>query len=414
MSEWKGKDIEQLFRNAAGQQEFEYNEAAWQQMEELLDARKRRRRFFLWWWRALGLLLLSAVMLLAVRQWIEKPKLHNVAAVWKPLDEQPLPKEEKNANTTTETASGMPWHASGKNSQDAPTETASKEEAAGTPSGEGPLTRAKRTQASDYAGPVRLERLSRANEPDDVDWQTKVHFGRERLSGVLLPSLPMPLLLNNAQPLLLPLPPLLPASEEPASNTDRELYLSLLAGGQLTSVGFHDFAQLNAQFGLELEYRLGTRLGLSIGGQYLRLDYRAGEGAYRPPKGFWTRKIAPQSTFGHCKVLEIPLNVNYHWQLNSGAAMRFSAGASSLMVFQQRYYYQYDLPDDDLIRKWKSKQFKSYWFSLATLSVGYELPLTAKTKLTVAPYLQLPLSGVGHGNVRLYAAGIAARFGWKL
>ena len=210
--------------------------------------------------------------------------------------------------------------------------------------------------------------------------------------------------------------PELPAlsSQEHELDANKGFYLAVTAAGELTSIGPDDFAQLNSKFGLGLEYRFGSKLGIASGINYMRLDYRAGEGEYIPPKGFWTRKIAPQSTIGHCDILELPLSLNYHGELESGAGVSFSAGLSSLLIFRQRYYYQYDLADDDLIRKWKSNELKSYWLSLGSVSVGYDLPLSAKTRLNIAPYMQFPLTGIGHGNVQLYSAGIAARLGWKL
>jgi hypothetical protein len=40
------------------------------------------------------------------------------------------------------------------------------------------------------------------------------------------------------------------------------------------------------------------------------------------------------------------------------------------------------------------------------LSAGYEKKLSSKIFLTAEPYLNLPLTGIGYGKVKLYSAGI--------
>ena len=416
MPDWTDKDMEQLFRKAAGQQEFEYNDAAWQDMEHLLDVRKRRRRFFFWWWRVLGLLLLVGMTGLGIYLFSDGSGNKPVAS----LSNQGaditarLPKDKAAARDVAEADNLQNTN----RLQDAPDEPVLKEEVNGSKfrvsATKGASDPVGQTQADHAAGTPTPEFSSRAKEPGEPDLKANAVSEKVHLSGFLLPVLPMRML--DAAP---PVPALNAAfsvdtAQEDGQDGFKGMYLALVAGGELTSVGPDDFAQLNAKFGLGAEYRISASLGIATGVNYLRLDYRAGEGEYTPPKGFWTRKIAPQSTTGRCDILELPLSLNYHRQLKSGAGLRVSAGLSSLLMLRQRYYYQYDLPDDDLIRKWKSNELNSYWFSLGTLSLGYDVPVSTSTSISIVPYMQFPVKGIGHGNVRLYSAGIAASFGWRL
>ncbi|MAT56067.1 MAG: hypothetical protein CMN32_16470 [Saprospirales bacterium] len=422
MPDWTDKDMEQLFRSAAGQQEFEYKDAAWQQMEQLLDARKRRRRFIFWWWRGLGLLLFVAMLGLGIYHFVgagrEKPGLPAADALTGSAASH-LPKESTNEIEHTDLGHETEKLQNTNNHrQAAPSGPALKEEATGSRFGvsarPGIPAPAGHTQADAATGILPPELDNRAKESVVADQKANAASGKVLLPGVLIPYLPMAELpVEFTVPELNPELPAL-SSQEHELDANKGFYLAVTAAGELTSIGPDDFAQLNSKFGLGLEYRFGSKLGIASGINYMRLDYRAGEGEYIPPKGFWTRKIAPQSTIGHCDILELPLSLNYHGELESGAGVSFSAGLSSLLIFRQRYYYQYDLADDDLIRKWKSNELKSYWLSLGSVSVGYDLPLSAKTRLNIAPYMQFPLTGIGHGNVQLYSAGIAARLGWKL
>ncbi|NJL74404.1 MAG: hypothetical protein HC892_04505 [Saprospiraceae bacterium] len=48
MPDWTPKDIDHLFKVGSEQYNFEYNPAAWAQMEALLD--RDRRKKLIWWW----------------------------------------------------------------------------------------------------------------------------------------------------------------------------------------------------------------------------------------------------------------------------------------------------------------------------------------------------------------------------
>lgn len=410
--------MEQLFRKAAGKQEFEYNDAAWQQMEQLLDARRRRRRIFFWWWRGTGMLLFVAMLGLGIYHFAGEGtsdvphKTQGVSIPAAPYVPEEPPTSLGQNNTTNESEALQDAR---NHRQVAPVSTdeemVSQFRVSAISGMPGAASLTQQGLASGYLAPELDKRVS---EPDALDQQSNAASEKVLLSGVLIPHLPMKALEIEAS-----LPELNPefpphAGRNAVHDAVSGFYLALAAGGELNSIGPDDFSSLNAWFGLGLEYRINPKWGVASGINYMRLDYRAGEGEYLPPKGFWTRKIAPQSTIGHCNILELPLRLYYHTELESGAGFSLSAGLSSLLIFRQRYYYQYDLADDDLIRKWKSNQLKTYWLSLGSLSVGYDLPLNSKTRLEIAPYLQLPITGIGHGNVQLYGAGIAARLGWKL
>lgn len=143
------------------------------------------------------------------------------------------------------------------------------------------------------------------------------------------------------------------------------------------------------------------------------MNYVAGKGEYMPPYGFWTRRIAPESTRGLCNMLEIPVLLKYYPGGYSGKGFFVSAGASSYVFLMEEYWYEYAAEDPDLIRWWQTGKDQAHWFAFGQLAAGYQASLSKRWALQVEPYLQIPFSGVGHGQVEIYSLGINARLLWK-
>jgi len=51
------KEFDELFREGASMQQFEYNEAAWNKMEDMLDNDDKNRRFAIWAFVLVGIVL---------------------------------------------------------------------------------------------------------------------------------------------------------------------------------------------------------------------------------------------------------------------------------------------------------------------------------------------------------------------
>ncbi|MCK5102925.1 MAG: hypothetical protein KAR17_08920 [Cyclobacteriaceae bacterium] len=49
-----------------------------------------------------------------------------------------------------------------------------------------------------------------------------------------------------------------------------------------------------------------------------------------------------------------------------------------------------------------------YWFGILNMAVSYEHILTNEWSYMVGPYVNLPLTGIGHGNVELRSFGTRA------
>ncbi len=423
MPELSDKDFEELFRRAASEEQFPYDPDAWRQMEAMLDRRRRRRRL-LWWFRfGLGAFLLLALLWLlwpgkiadqGAETWPAQPATHS---------KEPPTASRPESRPHEEPASPFSPPTSADEPADKPTDHVSKEvhsngrtSTSARGSGINPVAAERAGAPVPEEAPAVLEAVTMpASDSSTIATERALHAP---------PALPLwsltPLICCQQPPELgLVLPDI--ASSPPADSSIDEQpvldagpwTLSLLGGGELISIGRNDYDRSNYRIGIGIERRYADRYGISLGAHYVRFNYVADAGEYTPPKGFWTRKIAPVRTFGHCAMLEIPLELHYYHPLDGGSRLQLAAGLVSFIMVKQRYYYMYDQPDPDLIRKWKTDKADDYLLSAAVLSAGFQIPLRRHLSLGIVPYAQLPLAGIGHGKVKLYSAGLALQLGWS-
>ncbi len=402
MSDWSKKDLDQLFQQGMEQDHFEYNPAAWEQMEALLERDRRRRRAIIWWWSGA-----AALLLITVGLWflVQNPVLEKA----KPTTESSLPQATQNEPEETQAEPGS-TDLNLKIYQEI-----NKNKNAQTP--------IKPDVSKDKSRQSKLPVVLRESEPEVTPFSEKLNSGTKNnatqepeISLVnaelgLLPALELEVV-QSLNKITIHLPEAPPT--DVAETIKSEFVLGLRGAGELTSVGPDDFSRRSWNAGIFAEYRLAGKYSLGLGANFIRNQYRAGAGEYVPEYGFWTRGIAPTSTEGMCDIIELPLQMSFFPKGYRQNGVFFNGGITSYIMLREDYYYHYDTYDPDLVRWWATDETTEYWFGIAQFSVGYHKMLGNKTSLQFSPYLQVPLSGVGHGHVRLYSIGTSLKFNLHL
>lgn len=202
------------------------------------------------------------------------------------------------------------------------------------------------------------------------------------------------------------------AAPAKSSNTDSEvlsrLGIALLAGPDLSMAGsISGFYDPGYTIGFMAEYKLSNRLSIRGGLQRSEVRYTAGSNEYTPPAGYWTNGIVADHTTAECLILDIPLSFKYEVVSFSGSALYATGGVSSYIMLNETYRYDYDYGNNqpELVQEWSENTGTSHWFSNAMVSIGYEINLRQNWSIRAEPYLKLPISEVGWGNVELYSTG---------
>ncbi len=447
------KEFERLFQKGSEQYDFEYNPEAWSQMEKLLDAQKRQKAIF-WWSRTAGIVLLLAVFVwLVLAQMFEdtpkngldparEDKTGTIPDYQRIVTETPdlrqmdsgdlrVKSDQDKRNREAEYRQISEGVYIDQQTSISSQETAQIEILIAREDVVSDDDRA--TDAlSEYSSEVQIEEAGRQRiHPDDIQ---KFSDELENSSQVKENSLPGPLtsdnrtgiaslpleqlsrgkileIVNSIAPSIIPFPAL-PGNLEEAKTAS--LFLGLNMAPTVSSAGSMGFKDWDWRIGLSGSYLLSNHIGLGIGLLYVRDSYEAGKYDYAPSYGFWTDRVAPELTTAMCDILEIPLFISIYPSGISHSGFFGSAGISSLIMMREAYYYHYEDPQPNYIKYWRGNMDNQDWFSMMEFSIGYRWNLSGRHSISLSPYIQLPIRGIGHGNVKLYALGVNAGYGFGL
>jgi hypothetical protein len=109
-----------------------------------------------------------------------------------------------------------------------------------------------------------------------------------------------------------------------------------------------------------------------------------------------------------CRVLDIPLNLNYQLFKKGNNSLSLNTGLSSYFMLNEKYKY---INNDGLGNKSVSTleivNKNRHPFGVANLSISLNRQVTSQLSVGVQPFLKIPLTGVGYHNTKLRSTGVA-------
>ena len=191
------------------------------------------------------------------------------------------------------------------------------------------------------------------------------------------------------------------------------LYAGLLAAPDLSTVKFQSMKGVGTTFSLLLGYQFNKKWAVETGISVDRKRY------YTNAEYFNTSKVPPgairpgwdlKNLDGTCYMWEIPINVRYNFSQNEKSKWFATAGLSTYLMTREDYNYNYDWyyqgQSGNSNKNWDWRTPSNYWFSIINLSAGYEHRLGGIGNLRIEPYLRIPLSGLGTGQLNILSAGL--------
>jgi len=194
-------------------------------------------------------------------------------------------------------------------------------------------------------------------------------------------------------------PPVVKASSSP-------WFLGFGYGPDVSLVGFSEVTKPGTNLSILLEYQLNRRWSINSGITYSKKNYKAKGEDYHPPKGFWDYGVVPDMTDATCEVIDIPINIRYYFRPAKSNRLFASTGLSTYLMLTEDYKYQYGRDDPQhLVLSWSGKNENQHYFAIYNLSVGYQRSMGKQWFLEIEPFVKLPLTGVGFGEVDLWSTG---------
>ncbi|MEO8108919.1 MAG: hypothetical protein ABI594_02755 [Ginsengibacter sp.] len=183
--------------------------------------------------------------------------------------------------------------------------------------------------------------------------------------------------------------------------------LNFSAGPDVSAVDVNNIGTVKLLYGAGIGYNFGKRWQVKTGVFAVKKVYDAMPSDYHPPVNFWNYYPNLDEVSANCNVLEVPVVLNYIFSQQSRQAWFVSAGLSSYFMKKETYNYHSKIaPNLYQDKIYTIKNQNEHYLSSLRLSAGYEKKLNKTISLSAEPYVNLPLSGVGYGKVKLSSAGL--------
>ncbi len=190
--------------------------------------------------------------------------------------------------------------------------------------------------------------------------------------------------------------------------------ISLLVAPDVTTVKFKQPNAVSANAGISVSVPLTRKLSLVTGAVWADKVYNAAPEDYAPSQDFWQGKTLPTVIEAQCKVLDIPLNLQWRLLELKKGVLAIEAGLSSYLMLNEKYTYEYEGGYGSYSKVWEVANQNKHWFGVQNLSVSYTHRLSPAFSVGAAPFVKIPLTSIGAGHVQLTSAGIFLSAGYTI
>ncbi|MEO6149963.1 MAG: hypothetical protein ABIN95_13155 [Mucilaginibacter sp.] len=396
----RDKELDDLFKNAMqnSDQHTNFREEDWDSMQEMLDSRGKGR---IAWLRVAGGI--AAMLLVAIGWWALRStgtiptKKHYVVQKSKPRSVNPIEKAGNSVLNNEAQKGIIPLQAE--------KEIIVSKQYALDPD----ITHFGTKQDEDKQDNVELP-ASAGIGPDSTSYkianQPLVVAPTVKTGGPTIDSI-------SKQPEVI-------AAIEPATETSTKqnlkikqpewkprpvFTLSVLAAPDVNGVNSLQNGRGGSNFGVMFSVGLGKKFTVSTGALYGYKPYISGAQSYT--NGYKNYNV--QSVTADCRVLDIPLNIDYKLYSKQRNSISVGTGISSYLMLNEKYTFNNAAaPTIDI-----SNQNK-HLFGVLNLQATYTRQLNSRFGVSLQPFLKLPLTNIGYGAVKLRSAGVAAGFSWNI
>jgi hypothetical protein len=183
--------------------------------------------------------------------------------------------------------------------------------------------------------------------------------------------------------------------------------VNVSAGPDISDVYHNSIGKVTVAYGVGLTYNLSKRLNIRTGFYSSKKIYSVTGNDYNIPSGSIGNYQYLENVEANCKVYEIPVKVGYSFGKIKHHSWFVSTGLSSYLMKKESYDYYYKTPSGQVYNKdWSISNKNKHFFSVLDISGGYQYSFNSQFSLIAEPYVNLPLTGIGAGKVKLNSGGI--------
>lgn len=197
--------------------------------------------------------------------------------------------------------------------------------------------------------------------------------------------------------------------------------LSIMGAPDINGVNSFQQSKTGTNVGLLLSIGV-NKLTLTTGVAYSYKPYNTPFNGYQNSGSTYSSgyssgynfRANPINVLADCRMLDIPLNIDYQLLNKNQNKLSIGTGLSSYIMLKESYSYEYTDPYTRSPSNYNVPSPGKYFLSVLNLQATYKRQVNAKVGVSVQPYLKLPLGEVGASQVRLQSAGVAIGLSWNI
>lgn len=177
--------------------------------------------------------------------------------------------------------------------------------------------------------------------------------------------------------------------------------LTVSVGAELNFVSLDNPGKITPLYGAGLSYTFAKRFTVRTG-------FYVTEKVYPATPEQYNNTIYPNLTAidANCKVYQVPLSIGYNFGQRKNHCWFGSVGLSSLLMKKEVYKYEYKTAGGQYYYYDHTVNNENkHYFSVLSLSAGYQYNLNNRFSIMAEPFLNLPLKGIGYGKIKLNSTG---------
>lgn len=203
------------------------------------------------------------------------------------------------------------------------------------------------------------------------------------------------------------------AERKRSKNKKLAFSVTALAGPEFSSVKSIAGKKGTITLGVLVNAAISNKITVSSGLKYGLKNYQASTSDYEFQNPARASMIS--GIDASCNILEIPLQVSYSLFNNNRKKIQVSSGLSSYLMLKEEYNFKYTPQSGYKNYLLVKNNANQHYLSVLNLSASYQIkPKSSNIEWAIEPYVKLPLGGVGEGDVRLKSSGISLNLTYEI
>lgn len=241
--------------------------------------------------------------------------------------------------------------------------------------------------------------------PDDSPWKIN-----------RLPSKKINLLIDDNDNLILLPVDVFPGYSSFLRKPLRRFSIGLAIAPDFNSTGLMHRKSMSPAIGGVITYAIFPRWSISARIFFNNKKYRSSAEYYNVSDYYWqnrTNGVVPDIIDASCRVIDVPLLINYTFLQKRILSFTASAGLGSYFLLDEKYSFTFNGDNPGAATEWETSENSQAYFNVVNLAMGLSLRTGSRTSMVMEPYMKIPLKQMGWAKVNLSGMGLIVSFNYQ-